>query len=119
MPDFALFHLPMIGLYHSLRFLGKILIVLCGISGSTDVKPVFRSKGGCIYELYRNVTESHGQATGGLHRSGAVSGTTGACAAEERRPCAAGHWTQAVLYQRRISHRQAAVQQPHQSGTVR
>jgi len=42
MPDFALFHLPMIGLYHSLRFLGKILIVLCGISGSTDVKPVFR-----------------------------------------------------------------------------
>jgi len=32
----------MIGLYHSLHFLGKILIVLCGISGSTDVKPVFR-----------------------------------------------------------------------------
>ena len=59
------------------------------------------------------------QAAGGLHRSGAVSGTAGAGAAEECRPRAARHRTQAVLYQRRIPHRQAAVQQPHQSGVVR
>lgn len=42
----------MIGLYHNLRHLGKILRVLCGISYGRDVKPAFRIKGGSIYELY-------------------------------------------------------------------
>ena len=41
----------MIGLYHNLRHLGKILRVLCGISYGRDVKPAFRIKGGSIYEL--------------------------------------------------------------------
>ena len=35
------------------------------------------------------------------------------------RQLAARYRPQAVLYQRRISYRQAAVQQPHQSGVVR
>ena len=44
--------LLMIGLYHNLHYLGKILRVLCGISCGRDVKPAFRIKGGPIYELY-------------------------------------------------------------------
>ena len=51
-PNFASSHLLMIGLYHNLRHLGKILRVLCGISYGRDVKPAFRIKGGSIYELY-------------------------------------------------------------------
>jgi len=71
MPDFALFHLLMIGLYHSLHFLGKILIVLCGISGSTDVKPVFRK----VYlktKKMTNIPQAQTGSQGGFPQDPAV-----------------------------------------------
>jgi hypothetical protein len=55
----------MIGLYHSLRFLGKILIVLCGISGSTDVKPVFRK----VYLKTKEMTNISQAQTGSKAKS--------------------------------------------------
>ncbi len=59
------------------------------------------------------------QAPDRLHRPGNLSGPVRHRPRTERRPRPSRHGPQALLYQRRVSDRQAAVQQPYQFRAVR